>query len=134
MTRIKLGPDVPVFKIRWRGYDRIEVEEYLRESRLQKCVARLDVSAGGGQPSEELGATRQRLVSAEAELETLRAEAEAAGRARSEAAQLKAELAQLRKERAEAAGRARSEVDEFEAELAQLRKEREEEIAAPQRT
>ena len=74
MTRFKLGIDVPVFKIRWRGYDRAEVEEYLRETRLREFMARLDVPTGGGQPSEELEVTRQRLAVAEAELAALRAE------------------------------------------------------------
>ena len=74
MTRFKLGADIPAFKVRWRGYDRAEVEEYLREARLRESMARLDTSTGGGQPSEELEATQQRLATAEAELAQLRKE------------------------------------------------------------
>ncbi len=64
----------PVFKIRWRGYDRAEVDEYLRETLLRESMALLDMSTGGRQTSERLAATRQRLATVEAELVALRAE------------------------------------------------------------
>ncbi len=64
----------PVFKIRWRGYDRAEVDEYLRETLLRESMALLNMSTGSGQTSEKLAATLQRLATAEAELAALRAE------------------------------------------------------------
>ena len=61
MTRLKLGADVPAFKIRWRGYDRAEVEDYLRETRLRESMALLDIWSGTGQPSGEDESTPQEV-------------------------------------------------------------------------
>ena len=51
IMRSTLGADVPAFKVRWRGYDRAEVEEYLGDI--------TQVSTGSGQATGQAQATRQ---------------------------------------------------------------------------
>ena len=59
MPRLKLGADVPTFAIRWPGYDRAEVEEYLGEVRLREAMARLDLPTGSSPATGQAHATRQ---------------------------------------------------------------------------
>ena len=42
MISSELGANVPTFKIRWRGYDRAAVDEYLRETLLRESMALLN--------------------------------------------------------------------------------------------
>ena len=65
MTRLRRGAAVPALKVRWRGYDREEVEDYLGESRLRESRGPLDVSTGNGQATEQAQATpreNERLI------------------------------------------------------------------------
>ena len=39
MTHLELGAGIPDFKIRLRGYDRTEVEEYLHQIRMGEAIA-----------------------------------------------------------------------------------------------
>ena len=78
MTRLELRADIPDFRIRLRGYDRAEVEEYLHRIRLGKVVAREYGTAALGD-RDQTRASRV-LEDAQRDAGNIRAKAEAQAR------------------------------------------------------
>ena len=96
MNHLELGTDIPDFKIRLRGYDRTEVEEYLHQIRLGEVIA-LAYDAAARSDHDPADAAR-RVQQASRDADEIRARAEEQARRTLDEAEREAEATRVHAE------------------------------------